>query len=120
LVTLAVSHMTTSASIPSRADAQATACAWLPAEIVITPASFSAGVSDASLLSTPRGLNEPVRWKSSAFRTTSAPVRRESVAEVKVGVRCSRPPIASRAATTSASESGNARYPGCSSGSRSA
>ena len=60
--------MTTSASIPSSAEAYASACAWLPAEIEITPRRFSSSVSDASFVSTPRGLNEPVRWSSSALR----------------------------------------------------
>ena len=69
----------------------------------ITPRSRSSGVSAARFVSTPRGLNEPVRWNSSALSETRAPVRSESVAEENVGVRCSRPPIASRAASTSAS-----------------
>src|SRR5918994_1994298 len=70
----------------------------------ITPAAFSSPVSDASLFSTPRGLNDPVRWKSSAFRCASAPVSRESVADENVGVRCRRPAIVSRARTTSSYE----------------
>ena len=59
--------MTTRQSIPSGAAPQASAWAWFPAEIPITPRAFSSGVSDASLFSTPRALNEPVFWKSSAF-----------------------------------------------------
>ena len=51
----------------SLAAPQASACAWFPAEIPITPRSRSAGVSVASLLRTPRALNEPVFWNSSAF-----------------------------------------------------
>src|SRR6266545_3635330 len=46
----AVCHMTTSASIPSSADAYASACAWLPAEIEMTPRSFSSCVRDANSL----------------------------------------------------------------------
>ena len=42
--------------------------ARLPAEIPITPRVFSSGESAASLFSTPRGLKDPVRWKSSALR----------------------------------------------------
>ena len=57
---LADAQVTISASIPSTAAAQATAWAWFPAEVVITPRRFSSAVSDASLFSTPRGLNEPV------------------------------------------------------------
>src|SRR5215211_5071853 len=76
--------MTTRASISSWADAHATAWAWLPAEIVITPAARSSPVSDASLLSTPRGLNEPVRWNNSALRNTRAPISRDRVADEDV------------------------------------
>src|SRR5919108_4733320 len=96
--------MTSSASIPSEAAAQASACAWLPAEIPITPRAFSSPESDASLFSTPRGLNEPVRWKSSAFRWTGAATRAARVAELKTGVRCRRPRIVPAAATTSSWE----------------
>ena len=84
--------------MPSSAEQYASACAWLPAEIPITPRAFSSGVSEASLVSTPRGLNEPVRWKSSAFRCTSrARQLARASADVNVGVRCRRPAIASRA-----------------------
>ena len=99
--------MTTSASIPSAAAAKASACAWLPAEIEITPRAFSSGESDASLLKTPRGLNEPVRWKSSALRKTSAPVSPDSVRELNVGVRWTRSPMTARAARTSSRENGS-------------
>src|SRR5207248_8060049 len=101
---LAVCHITTSASIPSTADAYASAPAWLPAEIEITPRRFSSSESVASLFRTPRGLNEPVRWKSSALKETSTPARSERVREPSIGVRCSRPAIRPRAASTSSSE----------------
>ena len=52
----------------------------------------------------PRGLKEPVRWKSSALRCASAPIRSDSARDEKSGVRWSRPPIASRAARTSSRE----------------
>jgi hypothetical protein len=97
LASLAPRHMTTSASIPSLAAPHASACAWFPAEIPITPRARSSGVSDESLLRTPRTLNDPVRWKSSAFSQTRSP----SVREPKVGVRCTRPRIRSAAASTS-------------------
>ena len=45
--------------------------------------------SEPSLFSTPRGLNEPVFWKSSAFSQTCSP----SVRELNVGVRWTRPRI---------------------------
>src|SRR5438477_5756647 len=70
----------------------------------ITPRRFSSSESVESLLSTPRGLNEPVRWRSSALKDTSAPTRSESVRELSIGVRCTRPAIRSRARSTSSSE----------------
>src|SRR6185436_4855970 len=53
--------------------------------------------SDARLLSTPRGLNEPVRCMSSAFRNISGP----SVRLDRIGVRRSRPRITFAARSTS-------------------
>src|SRR5581483_4009465 len=96
--------MTTSASSPSSRAPQATAWAWLPAEIEMTPRSFSAGESAASFASTPRTLKEPVRWNSSALRNASAPSRSDSVLERRSGVRCRRPPAAARARSTSGRE----------------
>src|SRR5579864_8268879 len=93
--------MTTRQSMPSRAEAHATACAWFPADHVTTPRARSSWVSDASLFSTPRGLNEPVFWNSSALRKARAPIRSPSVVEPNVGVRWTRPAIVSRAARTS-------------------
>src|SRR4051812_40218492 len=84
----------------------ASACAWLPAEIEITPAPRSSADSAARFVSTPRGLKEPVRWRSSALSDVSAPIRFESVAELSTGVRWRRPPIASRAWSTSSSVTG--------------
>jgi hypothetical protein len=89
--------MTTSASSPSNADAYASACAWLPAEMEMRPRCFSSSDSVASLFSTPRGLKEPVRCSSSALKRTSAPTFFESVADESSGVRWSRPPMRSRA-----------------------
>src|ERR687886_2031083 len=95
--------MTTRASIPSTAAAYASACAWLPAEIEMTPRRFSSSERVESLFRTPRGLNEPVRCSSSALKDTSAPTRSESVRELSSGVRCKRPAIRSRARSTSSS-----------------
>ncbi|KGS48428.1 hypothetical protein X992_6295 [Burkholderia pseudomallei MSHR5492] len=51
-----------------RAAENATPCAWLPADAVITPrASASAGMC-AILLYAPRSLNENTGWLSSRFR----------------------------------------------------
>src|SRR6266542_697297 len=96
--------MTTSASIPASAAAHATAWAAFPAEMETTPRRLSSSESDSILFRMPRGLNDPVRWKSSAFRKTRAPVRSDSVAELKTGVRCSRPAVVSRARRTSSRE----------------
>ena len=68
------------------------------------PRAFSSAESEASFASMPRGLNEPVRWKSSALRYASAPIRSDSARDEKSGVRWSRPPTASRAARTSSRE----------------
>src|SRR5439155_26546897 len=70
----------------------------------MAPRCFSSSVSVASLFSTPRGLNDPVRWKRSALKCTSARTRSESVADERSGVRWSRSPIRSRARYTSSRE----------------
>src|SRR3954447_20932226 len=88
-------HITTSASIPSAAAPKAVACAWLPALIAITPRAFSASLKVLILLSAPRTLNDPVRWKSSHLRR--APIVRLPSS----GVRGSRSPMVSRARRTS-------------------
>ncbi len=56
------------APTPASRAAQATACAWLPALAATTPAARWASPSVDSLLTAPRILNEPVRWRFSAFR----------------------------------------------------
>src|SRR5579885_410969 len=87
--------MTTSASISSAAAANATACAWLPALIAITPRRFSSAVSVLSLFSAPRDLKLPVRWKSSHL--SRAPIVRLE----RSGVRGRRSPMVERARSTS-------------------
>src|SRR5206468_343901 len=77
-----------------RVGDHATACAWLPAEMVITPRRRSSGVSELNLFSAPLDLNEPVRWKSSHFRCA------RSARERSVGVRARRSPIVARARAT--------------------
>jgi hypothetical protein len=71
--------MKTVALAPSSRAAQATAWPWLPALAATTPARFSGSESVAILFTAPRILNEPVRWRFSAFSDTSRPTRRESV-----------------------------------------
>src|SRR6267154_1546176 len=51
----------------------------------------------------PRTLNEPVRWRFSAFRCTSRPARRESVSERYTGVTRATPSRRVRAASMSGS-----------------
>src|SRR3954447_19963857 len=90
------------ASTPAPRAAHATACPWLPALAATTPAARSASSSSASLLTAPRSLNDPVRWRFSAFRDTSRPAMRENVSEPKTGVTRTAAPTRSRAASIAA------------------
>src|SRR5438105_11239329 len=83
--------------------AHATDCPWLPAVAATTPAARSLSLSCEILLTAPRILNEPVRWRLSAFRSTSRPASRENVSDGKTGVTLATPAIRSRAARMSAS-----------------
>src|SRR5918999_2465260 len=87
---------------PSRA-ASATACPWLPALAVTTPAARSASDRVATRLAAPRILKEPVRWRFSALRNTGRPLRRPSVSEEETGVARTSGAIRARAASMSAS-----------------
>jgi hypothetical protein len=53
----------------------------LPALAATTPQARSASLIVSSLLTAPRTLNDPVRWRFSAFSQTRRPVRRERVSE---------------------------------------
>src|SRR4051794_15935217 len=55
----------------------------------------------ARKLRAPRSLNDPVNWRFSNFRATSAPVISESVADRVSGVTGTAPAIAAAAARTS-------------------
>src|SRR5690348_10816627 len=81
--------------------------------MVMTPRAFSSSLSELSLLSAPRGLNDPVFWKSSALKCSRAPMRSPSAVEVIVGVRCSVPAITPRAAAISSSPTRCAVSAGC-------
>src|SRR5688572_14730540 len=83
--------MKTVARTPASRAAQATACPWLPALAVTTPAARSASESVAIRLNAPRILNEPVRWRFSAFSHTGRPHSRATVSEEKTGVRRATP-----------------------------
>ncbi len=65
--------MKTSHGTPAERAANATACAWLPAEATTTPGQ-APSPSAASFADAPRILNDPVRWRFSALRTTREPV----------------------------------------------
>src|SRR5439155_2114998 len=96
--------MKTVASMPSSRAAHATAWPWFPALAVTTPAFRSTWLRLSILFTAPRTLNEPVRWRFSAFRRTGRPVRRVNVSELYTGVtRTPFPASRSRAASTSAS-----------------
>src|SRR5919108_2818837 len=90
------------ASTPASRAAQATAWPWLPALAATTPARRSDSESAATVLTPPRILNEPVRWRFSAFSSTSRPARRESVSDANTGVTRACAATRSRAARTSA------------------
>src|SRR5512133_3582384 len=94
--------MKTVAAIPASRAAQATACPWFPALAATTPAFRSASPSVAIVLYAPRILNEPVRWRFSAFKKTGRPVSLEKVSLGYSGVSRATPVRRSPAASTSA------------------
>jgi hypothetical protein len=91
----------TSHATPRDAAAAASACAWLPADAATTPRAHPSSPSVASLLATPRTLNEPVRCRFSALSTTVPPARSENVRVERIGVRRATVSAAARAARTS-------------------
>src|SRR6266700_1960881 len=95
--------MKTRAGVPSSRAAHATAWAWFPALAATTPAARSASPSNASLLTAPRILNEPVRWRFSAFSQILRPVRRDRVSEPYTGVTRACAAMRPRASSMSAS-----------------
>src|SRR5215207_707037 len=94
--------MTTVALAPTWAAAQATAAPWLPAVTATSPRSRSSSGRVRSRLRAPRALKEPVFWTASSLTRTWAPVRSSRVAEVRTGVRCTRPAIRAAADRTAA------------------
>src|SRR5262245_4223590 len=74
----------------------------------ITPLRRSSAERTSSRVKTPRGLNEPVFWSSSALNKTGTPADSASVREVSSGVRCTRSPSC-RAARSTSSNVGAAR-----------
>ena len=88
---------------PAARAAKATAWAWLPALPATTPTRARSPRS-ASLARAPRILNEPVRWRFSAFSTTSPPQRSDSHVDVTTGVALTIPAPAAAARAMSASD----------------
>src|SRR5258707_11761144 len=70
--------------------------------MAMTPRARSAAVSEASLLSAPRSLNELVTCRFSYLTKTEAPVSAESRGAGSIGVRSTCPAITPRAAWISA------------------
>src|SRR6185503_125277 len=93
--------MQTTARMPWIFAASATPCAWLPAEEQTTPRRLSSSDISANLLSGPRILYEPTRWKTSALRRTSWPVSSLCWREVNNGVCLTCGAIRARAARKS-------------------
>jgi hypothetical protein len=92
--------MNTSHGTPRTRAACASAHAWLPALPAVTPRA-QRSPSAASLLSAPRILNEPVRCRLSAFRTTLPPARSVTVSDGSTGVWRTTSATATRARATS-------------------
>src|SRR6476659_3457881 len=87
--------------MPICAAAAASACPWLPALAATTPLLHFSGPSAASLVATPRTLNDPVRCRFSALSTTVPPARSLNVRVESIGVRRATVSTAARAALTS-------------------
>jgi len=77
-------------------------CAWLPADIAMTPRRRSSSLNAESFTNAPRSLNEFVTCRFSYLTKTSAPVRPESFGAASIGVRSAAPASMRRAVSTSA------------------
>src|SRR5271156_1894026 len=93
--------MITVAVQPSRAAANATPWAWLPALAATTPRARGAWESLAIRWYAPRPLNEPVRCRFSHFRYTGPATVSESTQECSTGVSEITSRSSLRAAVTS-------------------
>ena len=89
------------AVVPTIRAASATPCAWFPDEYATTPRARSVAVSNRSLFSAPRILNEPARWRFSHLKKTWQPLASSNAAEEMTGVRWMRPASRWAAARTS-------------------
>src|SRR5215831_302256 len=97
------SGTTTVHGMPRRRAFQATPCAMLPAEAVVTPRASAAGSASATALPAPRSLKEPMGWSASTFSQISAG---PSTGRRRSGVRTTNPETRCRAATISSRETG--------------
>src|SRR5438132_1132762 len=88
---------------PARSAAKAIAWAAFPALMVTIPRSRCSLERLATAKAAPRGLNDPVRWRFSAFRYAFAPIRSPRERLVSSGVRCTTDVTMGRARSTSAS-----------------
>src|SRR4051812_43316332 len=88
--------------MPASRAAHATAWPWFPALAATTPAARCSAERVAMRLTAPRILNAPVRWRFSAFSSTSRPASRDSVSDGKTGVTRAIPAMRARAASMSA------------------
>ena len=87
----AAAGITTVQRAPSARQADATPCAWFPAETAMTPRVRAASSRRLTAFTAPRTLNEPVFWSDSHFSENAlAPQRPASVCERSIGVawRC--------------------------------
>src|SRR5262249_48365676 len=98
-----VTGITMCAGTPREPAANATPCAWFPAEAAMTPRRRIASSSCAMRLYAPRTLNENTGVRSSRFKSTGRPRRSESTGAGSSGVGSGRisPTRASRARRSS-------------------
>jgi hypothetical protein len=95
--------MTMVAAMPASEAWRATAWAWLPADMAMTPAARSRAVSSAMRFAAPRSLKAPVACRLSSFSQILVPAARLTASEWTVGVRSTAPAMRPAAARTSAS-----------------
>jgi hypothetical protein len=67
--------------------AHATACAWFPADTVMSPRARFASGSESTRFNAPRGLNEPVFCRLSTLSTSDTPARSPRARALRTGVR---------------------------------
>ena len=88
-------------AMPARVACRATAWAWLPADMAITPAARSRALSNAIRLAAPRSLNAPMACRLSSLRNTRVPQAALTAGDSIVGVCRTAPWMRAAAARTS-------------------